>query len=959
MVDYFKCMYSELLPPELFDVYNLICEILEIHKTKRMYLPRSALKSFYYTDSILSEPSVQKLKEEIKSGNKPYFKMATNMMQGILHFTSSLYHCAHLEVLKRKLEEEFNQYDPLIEFQVSSDDEGILVTLGSDDHRDLEEACRRFLKRFKTIKHSVDLKFGVRTSWEKSTLTHRDIYEFNSKFLFGNSLATPLIKFTLRSLYDHPSESLHARVSSLYSEVAEVRDQGGSGYLCSAIEHLQSLCIRRNLGSQCSWWDSFSTYFNKSCRLSFTGRHFILPPQTSGFGSSKYHDYINCLDDNESRKLYSSIGIRNTSYYHKDLDVQMRFTLFPRRIYIKKLRECGLEPNLKINREQWSTYLRKRADTIHDYEVLMASYVSSPGIAKSFSQLNRTDVTRSSVYIAYTPMFSQSESELKSLGSIYDLNLMDNEIENLFPGYRDYDRLKFLSSRVVSVDERMPNLATNKIWVYPFGPSNSIMRDWRPVLLAMWFGEDNSSETSVLFPRFQNLFPWLSTSPEESLKDSPFETFEEMVSFFESWSRGVKTRALYAIGKGTRIKDLAEVIPYNTIPGMRIGLHESTMSVDDPGKFEYDFESRMTSWNVLLRMSTGAQTEKLKDAAISDLMEVLPDYPLREVISTQGGFHSRSSFALSLMLLRGKITFQEYIENHNGTLNLYIKPQEKVSKTYVGFGHMILKRGNRMVEVTVQDNICLTVRSSQLDWWIEYLPMKNLMIGPRTVLISEKPRVPSPKEIYLTYVDGFRVGFDEGYTQVFSMPPNGMSNSFQTSTGDKYLQKWLRQSRFQLNDILAFLNSAFWRPIFTKMVRSCLTTRGVTITAEGSAHQSPINLSSESELEEEDLVKMSEEIFDLYAIDDEDVDESSDLETAKEFEQEYHHVINDFNFVTPMDTAILQGSLDKEPGNLFYHGSLRSILSELNSARHHARVKECFGDLLAYSDSEDEAMGLL
>ena len=87
------------------------------------------------------------------------------MMQGILHYTSSAYHIAHLEVLKEALEMMGDlSVRYIVDFEVSSDDEGILITIMSDTLEKLKEHCRDFRERFMLTKQAVDYQFGVRHS---------------------------------------------------------------------------------------------------------------------------------------------------------------------------------------------------------------------------------------------------------------------------------------------------------------------------------------------------------------------------------------------------------------------------------------------------------------------------------------------------------------------------------------------------------------------------------------------------------------------------------------------------------------------------------------------------------------------------------------------------------------------------------------------------------------------------
>ena len=163
-------------------------------------MPRELLDNFLSKNSDFPNEDLKRLRSEflgftdpvICSKNRPYITNHTNMMQGILHYTSSIYHCAHLEAFVKELESAFP--DICTSFEVSSDDEGMKMTLSAATADELIIKARKFRQLFPVIKNSVDMKFGVRTSWVKSTLSVSPLYEFNSMFYLRNTAAVPFIK---------------------------------------------------------------------------------------------------------------------------------------------------------------------------------------------------------------------------------------------------------------------------------------------------------------------------------------------------------------------------------------------------------------------------------------------------------------------------------------------------------------------------------------------------------------------------------------------------------------------------------------------------------------------------------------------------------------------------------------------------------------------------------------------
>jgi hypothetical protein len=800
--DYFKSMYSALLPDSCEDIYNLICEVLEIHSTKKMYLPRSALKSFT-VESELYDPGVNRLKNEVIKSNRPYFTMHTNMMQGILHFTSSLYHLCLMEMFREKIREQFADCELCMNFQVSSDDEGVMLTIGHNNKEVLVENARVMQNKFMVIKNTVDHLFGVRTSWEKSTFTNRDIYEFNSKFTFGNEVSSPLIKYTLRSLYDHPSESLHTRVASLYSQVSDVRSQGGSGYLCSTIEHLQNLCIKSNMGSACTWWPDFNEFYSDRCLLSFLGRHWVSPPTISGFVTTNFHDYRVCKVSEESRLLYSSIGVRSGLAYYEEMDVMQRFTLFPRKVYLSRLSKYGLPKTLYIDREDWNLILRKKPQNFLEFQTLLKAYASNPGLAKSFAPLTRSDITRASVYLAYTPIFGRKGDRTHSLREVFDLVGEAIPIQDLFPSHKDFERLMFMSRVKYSVVPIPKPLPFRLHRVFPFGSSEDVVGMWRPTLLYHWFGEPCRVDADVMMKRLMGLFPWIRSTPEESLAHSPFESFTEMVAFMETWSRGVKIKTILCKGRGGGVMDVGQLLSLNTVYGHRLVLSQSA-DIDEHYDDTFEFESRFSSWEILLSHASPRDTTHLSKVMEEDIARISKDHEW-DLLSTNYANRHRSSFTLAMLVLNGSLSFQEYLKLHRGKLNVYLKPQEFDGSTYYGPGEMILKRRDILAVVGVHDTTVTRLSTSNVPVWKDILKAMGLKVTDETLIIH-RLELPEVHCHGITYNKGLRLRLNNGYSQVFSSPSQVGQNRY-PYTGNRLLEKWLQLRDFNRGELRAICKS--------------------------------------------------------------------------------------------------------------------------------------------------------
>lgn len=557
---------SRAVLPKCF--HNFAFWVLSLHRRKTLQLPEKLLEMFMVNpNSDLSTESVNRLKKGFYSDNDPLIKKhgtcifsKSDMMQGILHFPSSLYHILHLEFLSAVLRSTApNGLKAKISFEVSSDDEGILVSyLG--EKQPCQRAILSLQKNWSRIKHSIDKLFGVRTSFEKSTFSTTELFEFNSKFYVGNSISSPLIKFVARACDDNPQESITRRVASIYSQLRQLRENGASGYLCEWVSCCQSLSFDMNLGLMTMPWMSpnkFKELLQE--RITPIGFLAITPAIIAGLTDGVFSNWIACKDSASATKLMYYLGNYGAPVDSDDLDTAL-YTMYPIRKYHAMKSRVGLEgvERSKFLDKDKLMRLMIPSKTLSDSKLKMQYQMLDPSIAASLSWLSRTDTTRLSPYFAYSAMFRDRSIDYKMslLGLKESIlsNKKDKDIplEYLFPMQRQFMLIElYLNKELIEVKlQRRRRLKYQ--WIDSSYTVGEHIQELKTVLNEIWWQQVSKTLSREQIKSFWTLIkrdiPFMMDTPEQTLDCSPFDTYSQLLGFIESTSGSVKPVKLLARG---------------------------------------------------------------------------------------------------------------------------------------------------------------------------------------------------------------------------------------------------------------------------------------------------------------------------------------------------------------------------------------------------------------------------
>jgi hypothetical protein len=767
MNEFFERFLTNMLPAELMVFAK---QILQKHRNKRLHLPKALIKSFLKVSNELTDKNLMRLRDEFTGKSKTvlceqfstHITNVTNMMQGILHYLSSAYHCSHLEVLTALLENLSTQeVKVLVDFEVSSDDEGLMISAVSDNKEELLKFTRHLRSDFFCIKETVDALFGVRTSWQKSTLNCSPIFEFNSTFRAYNNVAQPLIKFVARSVDDNVSESLHSRVTGLHSLVRQVRESGGSGELCNHIMKQQQGNLLRNIGSSvCSWFDQ--NLFSSLPNLSVLGRYEPLAPEIAGLVGVDYQNWLACKDSEFARKVMAVMACWTVIEF-RDAEVQTTYNMFPRAKYDKALKSVGLSPSRQSLTENGIRLMLKTDLGPAEQFELIKIRALTPGVASSFAWLSRTDNVMMAPYLLLRRIF-HGETFLGLLDKLRDSDVSVN-LQDIYPQHMEYSRLFSLSQSNLTYSSLARRPRRTKKLYHPVVATPLHKKNLNKLLARLWFNEPSGlgeHETIMQLDSLMMDLKWLKSDITESLSSSPFSDLMTMMAFFHNYSKSAEPLNLFTYGGGRKHNFIEDVIKFNTYPMRSAATLEITSNLQQDHSW-MALEDRFSNWSTLL-----GNLKVLPDAAFEDLvnlMNFISDETLDRACRQSDVV--RRQFAINIKSLMKDYTDVQLMEESSIGSLFYVKPQPFRQGRYVGYGEVLIRLKSGVVRAELFDeSVTRIIHKGELLDLDAVLSKYGLRRAPN--IVRNRSTVTSSSKVQLSFNSGFRISTSTGYGNKFS-----------------------------------------------------------------------------------------------------------------------------------------------------------------------------------------------
>nr|WPV62162.1 MAG: RNA-dependent RNA polymerase [Jingmen bat phenuivirus 2] len=742
--------------PERF--HKFVWSGISMFRSKKMMMDIPFLESLSKkSDSRSTDEFRQKLSDGFHGNQevrwiekgKTFIKTETGMMQGILHFTSSLLHSCVQSFFKSYFGSRMKDgisgrpISCVIDVVEGSDDSAILLSMKAKS--DIEEAHCRFLAA--VLLHSVKFLnplFGIYSS-EKSTVNTLYCVEYNSEFHFHRHLVRPTLRWVAASHQISETEALASRQEDYANLLTQCLEGGSSFSLTYLIQCSQMLHHYMLLGMFLHpLFGIFMTMLmeDKDPALGF----FMMdhPAFAGGAGfrfnlwrqckmttlGRKYAYYFNEIqkktkDDVDYRALDSTTG--------GTISHSVMIFWGDRKKYQKLLEKMGLPEDWIEQIDENPGILYRRPTNKDELILKLAEKVHSPGVTSSLSKGHVVPrVVAAGVYMLsrhcfrFCPsihgrgatqkaslirlMVMSSEAAYSNKGA-----LNPNQERMLFPQVQEYERvlsildeISVLKGRFV-IQER--NIVKSRIEL--FSEPIDLRCKAEDLIAEVWFG----SKRTKLGPRLlaeewdklRASFSWLSTDHKETLEKGPFLSHVQFRNFIAHVD--VKSRSVRLLGapvkKSKGVSTVGQVLRSNFFPGFML---DSQASQDDWERLE----SVTILKHHIFMILNGPYTEEHKTTMVQEAFMNITLPHASEVI--------KRSRTLSLCLIKnfldgvGGSILDQIEAAHSGTIGGFTKPQKLFRRPNGSLGYIGKGVWTGVMEST---NVQLLIDGDGNSSWLE------------------------------------------------------------------------------------------------------------------------------------------------------------------------------------------------------------------------------------------------
>ncbi|QLJ83469.1 RNA-dependent RNA polymerase [Fitzroy Crossing tenui-like virus 1] len=500
-VSKFMILLCSLYPPFY---HGFIIRSLSLWLNKKIKIPDDLLRLMSEVDQMNTKDEiVQSIFENFK--NKPnrrkvrwmepgtsYFKTETGMMQGILHYTSSLMHALFLlyykdlcsSIINEKLEElGLKNQKCIIDPMVSSDDSCVLISIPEVEDNHVNLSLKYIVNACFEMKTLLANQLAIYRS-VKSTTNTIFLMEFNSEFCFYGDNYRPTYRWVNACFSISEQENLMSRQEEMYNLVTNVVEGGGTLFLSHICQLSQGLLHYRMLGSSVS--EVWPLYVHKIMESMDPALGFFLVdhPLSTGIAGLSYLVWLVCRMTTlgvKYKKMYTC-EIEKTSYNSiKEITLEnTTIGLFSRSTQIsygsnkrwKSIMESfDFDDSMldDIDKDPKVLYVKPT----NTFELKLKLYVKmkNPGVISSLGKNNALPrIIASSVYILSRPVLHSNSSFYRKELNMYKISLLsaillsDSELSNIdssfIPERRNLDNF---DGETISTIDKTPKKILNTL----------------------------------------------------------------------------------------------------------------------------------------------------------------------------------------------------------------------------------------------------------------------------------------------------------------------------------------------------------------------------------------------------------------------------------------------------------------------------------------------------------------
>ncbi|AEA30064.1 L protein [Turuna virus] len=503
-----------------------------------------------------------------------YLKTKTGMMQGILHYTSSLLHTLHQEfirsltfkVFNSKVQPEMSQ-SIVVDMMQGSDDSSMMISFPCSDET-LMMKCKIAAAICFRMKKRLGVFLGIYPS-EKSTSNTDFVMEYNSEFFFHSQHVRPTVRWVAACCNLPEVETLVARQEEASNLMTSISEGGGSFSLSACIQQAQCTLHYMLMGMGIS--SLFAQFKKAIIKWKDPGLGFFLldNPYCAGLGGFRFNLY-KAITTTSLKGLYSYFmkKVKQGSPSHEgalpescSVSPGGAIVLSSALRWGSKQKFFKLRDKLNIP-EDWIDQINENPSVLYrapktGEEVILriAEKVHSPGVVSSLSTGNAVaKVISSSVYFLSAAIFQDSGKQeysildqskyslLQKLHKFEGINLRnaisDEDLLFLFPNIEDLQSLDSLvyNRGAIEIVRRKHNRENTQTRVTVFEGNRNLRTPAEYLISDKWFGTQKSKIGRTAFDqewdKVTSIIPWLSESPNETLDKSPLNNHIQIRNFF-------------------------------------------------------------------------------------------------------------------------------------------------------------------------------------------------------------------------------------------------------------------------------------------------------------------------------------------------------------------------------------------------------------------------------------------
>lgn len=753
----FACLLRPLIPK---DLYMIVVRVLNLVSRKKLELPYLLLHQFIIKPEIFNyDPGMVELKKQflglsqshdlINSPLSIFLNNVSNMMQGILHYTSSLLHASYILsmsamnksfVMALKGHGLLPQNVRLIQTsKCSSDDSSVIRTM-------IYEGVDSYIVAFVLTIMSLAKKNGyhlcdVEQSKPKSTSeSFSAIEEFNSIWHVSNNLMTPLVKF----VYAATKLKVISRLDSRQMLMADLRksltENGGDLHLSAICQELHCYIHYATLG--CNTNPLFEAYSELLLERPHPALGFFVfePESFSGVMGYDFSHYIaikrlsgcseieNWLITKEGAEL-SEFG-KPTVTTTLMIGGGKNYSEFLKRLRAPE----NWRDQLTKSNPPYSLLFRPSYTPEESlFQIYKKAYTPSSSEAFSFQAGSKLHV--SSVYILNTPSVLVSEKRLKEEGerhkkSLYAFakevpttfsRLNEKMLDLLFPTSELYDLILsevdsiniYLSRKLdYSRPNRYVSLTMPKV---PQVASVSLL----DVVKRMWFGMDTPggvTEHTIAFQEYRHIFPWLRVTLELTLEASPFRDAISLAEFIRAQLPSVRHyKILGPVKKGLPFASAVKSIMRNCQhKGYVLWKPESDKPMSSQTVKEIGSK-------ILLLASSPSLTNEQRTDKIKALLSIIPKILPDSLIAAQTELLSMPKNDAALAVIQSSYIGQHRLHQllrfaKRGKVAYFTQPQKRDENgNYVGRGYVTGEIDDNPFTLELEGSVLTKIEIKDLD----------------------------------------------------------------------------------------------------------------------------------------------------------------------------------------------------------------------------------------------------